>query len=1020
MSLDFPILAMTRGPFTLEANDDQTEFSVNQYGILEAADVAVEVSTDGGATFIRKTLGVDYSISGVGVAAGFTIVFASGRDDGDLVRHYGLAPVKNLTNYSPSNSLNAGGLNGKLDRLTIHLQEQRRDLDRALLMPLGEVGPLVMPAAEDRADGLLGFDALGAVRILAAGDGVTSAEAAAVLAAAAAYSDGHHPQYATLAALNAAAVPAAVIAVHLIERSSGKGGGARWLRCASEPSIPAACKTQDALGAWWKLDPADAITLQKCGGEGATTLDAASVNADTAMAAATAYAVASGVIVALTAFFYLATAPTFPTGLTMLGTSRALSGYRFDTSHATPGSLIRGVSNVRLEDFEIQANSIGADVGSDEGINATCITIGDYFSATAQVPTTNIALRRLRLSRTAGSASGHAISNVGRTSGVIADDMDFAGASPTTGKHYSAMTSHWGAQGVFGTSIVETYHPNNIVGRRWAVKNCLRAVTTSAVYGLHISGILQSGGVQIAQHLTGDEAAAYAVAEDAGRVHSGIVIDGVHAWDIAGSGSSVELVEIAGFGTSKVDTDPGLGGSNKLNRQPYWRNIAHLNFAVDADPSSTKMIAPRNVYGELTFRSFSGQGGAGIGSVDISNCRGSIVLDHVVGEGYSRIHNSQGVDLRSCRLTANGAQYALEVIAGGPYTGAIATGGMAQGATTLPLAATLSYDIGVKDKIIYTVGGKDYIVYSTGYYPTGTGQTSIGITAAPIAASAADVVKLYKTSEVDITATEIDSGTTTSLRIEYGQVTMRGGRIWGAGTQGVYITNGSLIGEQIVFENNGLGRISNGALATYSVNNQDGGICQLKSCTFRSSPWVTYFYRQSSGAIHGLFRDCELLGNPITGQFSLASSTVPFRAVNCVDANGVPIADPGSYFETVVAAGTAALSSGSIVNVGSLVLPAGTFDVSLSAILSPASSPVLTRIDTSISGANNTIDTTPGRFSRWSISSTGQTLTGLQTQSIPPYRITLPSGGTLYFNMRADWTTGTLAGGGTISARRAA
>lgn len=130
MSQDLPITPSSRGPqsFTLIAG--QTVVSVTGFPLLEAADALVEYSTDDGLTWDDLTLNTDYTVSGLASVSGFTVTLLEGAAAGDKVRVKGLAPIKNTTDFSPANTLKSAGLNEKIDRLTVHLQEFWRELSR--------------------------------------------------------------------------------------------------------------------------------------------------------------------------------------------------------------------------------------------------------------------------------------------------------------------------------------------------------------------------------------------------------------------------------------------------------------------------------------------------------------------------------------------------------------------------------------------------------------------------------------------------------------------------------------------------------------------------------------------------------------------------------------------------------------------------------------------------------------------------------------------------------------------------
>jgi hypothetical protein len=173
MSVALPINISARGPETFTASAGQTVFSGN-YPVQDDGDVFVEVSSNAGATWTTQVLAVDYNITGTMAAGGFTLTFTYAHTAGNLIRHYGLSPAFNITEFSPANTLKRAGMNDKLDRLTIHAQELRRDIGRALLMPVNESG-FTLPGATARINGgegsLLGFDASTGAPILLGGSG---------------------------------------------------------------------------------------------------------------------------------------------------------------------------------------------------------------------------------------------------------------------------------------------------------------------------------------------------------------------------------------------------------------------------------------------------------------------------------------------------------------------------------------------------------------------------------------------------------------------------------------------------------------------------------------------------------------------------------------------------------------------------------------------------------------------------------------------------------------------------------
>lgn len=114
---------------------------------------------------VLKTLGVDYTVNGVGASAGCTIVgtFAGGS----AVYIERATPITQLVDTQNNETILEDVLDAEFDKLTMIAQEIAGDVDRAVLVPKGEtISPL--PVATQRANKYLGFDALGQLLLLPA------------------------------------------------------------------------------------------------------------------------------------------------------------------------------------------------------------------------------------------------------------------------------------------------------------------------------------------------------------------------------------------------------------------------------------------------------------------------------------------------------------------------------------------------------------------------------------------------------------------------------------------------------------------------------------------------------------------------------------------------------------------------------------------------------------------------------------------------------------------------------------
>lgn len=148
------------------ANGVTTAFTFG-FLLLLAGDLVVKVTDTSGNTS-TKALGVDYTVSGTGVASGGTVTFLTAPASGYHVTVYRDTTLERTTDYQTNGDLLAATLNGDLDRMYLLLQEifvGGKGVPTSLRVPNGEtVGQL--PDAGTRANRLLGFDSNGAPTVV--------------------------------------------------------------------------------------------------------------------------------------------------------------------------------------------------------------------------------------------------------------------------------------------------------------------------------------------------------------------------------------------------------------------------------------------------------------------------------------------------------------------------------------------------------------------------------------------------------------------------------------------------------------------------------------------------------------------------------------------------------------------------------------------------------------------------------------------------------------------------------------
>jgi hypothetical protein len=152
--------------------------TVFPYGftVLSSSDLIVQGKLAGVVT--TYTLGVDYTLTGVGSSAG-SVVFGVAPANGTTIVVYRDSGLKRDTDYQNNGDLRAQTLDADFDRIWLALQEifsGGKGPPTALRVPNGETVS-ALPAAADRASRVLAFDSLGVPVVL---PGVDSSSATAL------------------------------------------------------------------------------------------------------------------------------------------------------------------------------------------------------------------------------------------------------------------------------------------------------------------------------------------------------------------------------------------------------------------------------------------------------------------------------------------------------------------------------------------------------------------------------------------------------------------------------------------------------------------------------------------------------------------------------------------------------------------------------------------------------------------------------------------------------------------------
>ena len=156
------------------ANGATTVFAFS-FLLLQAADLVVQVVDATGAV-ATKALGTDYTVSGLGVAAGGTVTFTTAPANGYGVIIFRASQIARSTDYQNNGDFLAATVNADFDRLWLTLQEVfsgGQAPASTVRAPIGEVLP-ALPSAASRASTMLGFDSSGNPSVLVPATGTAA------------------------------------------------------------------------------------------------------------------------------------------------------------------------------------------------------------------------------------------------------------------------------------------------------------------------------------------------------------------------------------------------------------------------------------------------------------------------------------------------------------------------------------------------------------------------------------------------------------------------------------------------------------------------------------------------------------------------------------------------------------------------------------------------------------------------------------------------------------------------------
>ena len=112
-------------------------------------------------TVTTLSYGTDYTLTGIGVSAGGTFILNSGATVGDIYTAYGATPEARNSDFSGKAAVTTAAINSQYDNLTEQNQQLRRDIGRAIVVPISDnitSDSLTLPSVDNRKDKFAYFD----------------------------------------------------------------------------------------------------------------------------------------------------------------------------------------------------------------------------------------------------------------------------------------------------------------------------------------------------------------------------------------------------------------------------------------------------------------------------------------------------------------------------------------------------------------------------------------------------------------------------------------------------------------------------------------------------------------------------------------------------------------------------------------------------------------------------------------------------------------------------------------------
>lgn len=161
----------TRDQFTAAAG--QTIFDYT-FPIFDEIDLVVQqILVSDPANPLTLTLNVDYTVTGVNIVSGGTIILTSSASVGDTIIIFRDVEKKRITDFSNTAAFNADNINLELNRIVQMTQDRSREIQQTLRIPDSDINSPANILSNElaRADKMLSFDVNGQpISIVKTGD----------------------------------------------------------------------------------------------------------------------------------------------------------------------------------------------------------------------------------------------------------------------------------------------------------------------------------------------------------------------------------------------------------------------------------------------------------------------------------------------------------------------------------------------------------------------------------------------------------------------------------------------------------------------------------------------------------------------------------------------------------------------------------------------------------------------------------------------------------------------------------